>query len=105
MTRLIPVEIDTDAVWSALDKAGSTNTTTAALSTVNLVCAADLKPEPIRWLWPGWLPRGKLTILAGDGGTGKNNASNQHCSHYYYRRQMARPNPLRRCWEHHCLVE
>jgi len=71
MTRLIPVETDTDAVWSALDKADSTNTTASALSTVNLVCAADLKPEPIRWLWPGWLPRGKLTILAGDGGTGK----------------------------------
>ncbi|MHB1588184.1 MAG: AAA family ATPase [Metallibacterium scheffleri] len=38
---------------------------------VELVSAADLKPEPIRWLWPGWLARGKLHVLAGAPGTGK----------------------------------
>lgn len=41
------------------------------LSTVELLHAADLKPEPIRWLWPGWLARGKLHVLAGAPGTGK----------------------------------
>ena len=39
--------------------------------TVELLHAADLKPEPIRWLWPGWLARGKLHVLAGAPGTGK----------------------------------
>ncbi|CAJ0689571.1 hypothetical protein LMG18102_01132 [Ralstonia mannitolilytica] len=34
-------------------------------------CAADVVPEPITWLWPGWLPAGKLSILAGSPGTGK----------------------------------
>jgi putative DNA primase/helicase len=30
-----------------------------------------LTPEPVRWLWPGWLALGKLAILAGAPGTGK----------------------------------
>jgi putative DNA primase/helicase len=38
---------------------------------VLLTSAAAIVPEPIRWLWPGWVPRGKLTLLAGSPGTGK----------------------------------
>jgi len=38
---------------------------------VELISASTLKPEPIRWLWPGWLARGKLHVLAGAPGTGK----------------------------------
>lgn len=38
---------------------------------VILVSGADLKPEPIRWLWSGWLALGKLHILAGAPGQGK----------------------------------
>lgn len=38
---------------------------------VQLLNAAKVKPEPIRWLWPGWLPLGKLIVLAGAPGTGK----------------------------------
>lgn len=33
--------------------------------------AASLKPRGIEWIWNQWLPTGKLTVLAGDGGTGK----------------------------------
>ena len=36
-----------------------------------LVSAADIKSEPISWLWPGWLAGGKLHVLAGPAGTGK----------------------------------
>jgi putative DNA primase/helicase len=36
-----------------------------------LLCAASVTPEPINWLWDGWLARGKLHILAGAPGTGK----------------------------------
>lgn len=39
--------------------------------TVNLQCAADITPEPIHWLWDGWLAKGKLHIFAGQAGTGK----------------------------------
>lgn len=38
---------------------------------VKIRCGADIKPMPITWLWPGWVPAGKLTILAGAAGTGK----------------------------------
>ncbi|WP_433703903.1 AAA family ATPase [Paraburkholderia sacchari] len=40
-------------------------------SAVMLACAASIKPEAISWLWPNWLPRGKLSILAGSPGAGK----------------------------------
>lgn len=46
-------------------------TTVAGNRVVNLRCAADIVAKPITWLWKGWLPAGKLTILAGNGGTGK----------------------------------
>lgn len=45
--------------------------TTPAVWKVNAVSAADIKPLAIRWLWRGWLAKGKLHILAGAGGTGK----------------------------------
>ncbi|WJF91158.1 AAA family ATPase [Paraburkholderia bonniea] len=38
---------------------------------VVLVNGADLKPEPVHWLWNGWLSMGKLHILAGAPGQGK----------------------------------
>ena len=42
---------------------------------VNLLCAANVKPEPIFWAWRDWLPLGKFTLLAGAGGTGKTTLS------------------------------
>jgi putative DNA primase/helicase len=38
---------------------------------VILLCGEDIVPEPVRWLWDGWLALGKLAILAGAPGTGK----------------------------------
>lgn len=38
---------------------------------VSLVAASSIMPEPVRWLWPGWLAGGKLHILGGAPGTGK----------------------------------
>lgn len=38
---------------------------------LQLVKADTLKPEPIRWIWPGWLAAGKLHVLAGAPGCGK----------------------------------
>ena len=36
-----------------------------------VVCLAKVKEREVRWLWKGWLPLGKLTILDGDPGDGK----------------------------------
>jgi putative DNA primase/helicase len=38
---------------------------------VTLLCGSDCTPEPVRWLWNGFLARGKLHIIAGAPGTGK----------------------------------
>jgi len=36
-----------------------------------LVWLADVRPEPVSWLWPGRIALGKLTLIAGDPGLGK----------------------------------
>lgn len=36
-----------------------------------LTLASEIEPVPISWMWPQWIAFGKLTILAGAGGTGK----------------------------------
>lgn len=38
-------------------------------------CMAEVAPTEVRWLWPGKIPRGRLTVFAGDGGVGKSFAS------------------------------
>lgn len=38
---------------------------------VQLTQASQLKIVAVRWLWPGWLARGKFHVLAGTPGTGK----------------------------------
>lgn len=38
---------------------------------VNLISAAKLIPEPVQWIWEGWLAKGKFHLLAGDAGEGK----------------------------------
>lgn len=41
------------------------------IEVVDTICLGDIKPEEIVWLWPGYIPRGMLTIICGDGGVGK----------------------------------
>ncbi len=38
---------------------------------VDLVCALDIKPEPVSWVWEGYIAQGKVHILAGPAGHGK----------------------------------
>ncbi len=38
---------------------------------VELIPGKNIKPEPINWIWPGWLAAGKLHVLPGPPGTGK----------------------------------
>lgn len=44
-------------------KAGKTSSST--------LCLADVAPSAVRWLWKGWLPLGKVSILEGDSDVGK----------------------------------
>jgi putative DNA primase/helicase len=34
-------------------------------------CAADIEPEPIKWVWPGRIAKGKHTAIAGEPGIAK----------------------------------
>ena len=36
-----------------------------------LVRMSDIEPKAVKWLWPLWIPQGKITMLRGNGGTGK----------------------------------
>jgi hypothetical protein len=57
-------------ILAALREAGAQTGHPADDPTV-LVRLADVAPAPVRWLWPGRVPLGKLTILDGDPGLGK----------------------------------
>lgn len=36
-----------------------------------LVCLADIEKKSVEWLIPNYIPKGMITLIAGDGGTGK----------------------------------
>jgi putative DNA primase/helicase len=40
-------------------------------ATVTIVTGSEITPSAVQWVWPGWLARGKLEILAGAVATGK----------------------------------
>ncbi|WP_407485476.1 AAA family ATPase [Acinetobacter baumannii] len=48
---------------------------TSPISSLQIVNMANIQAQAINWLWYGWLPLGKMTILAGAGGCGKTNLS------------------------------
>lgn len=50
------------------------------IPSVELIDASTIKPEPVHWLWPGWLARGKLHVIAGAPGTGKTTAALSWCA-------------------------
>jgi hypothetical protein len=41
------------------------------MSVPHFVRSAEVRAEPVHWLWPGYIPAGKLTLLDGDPGLGK----------------------------------
>lgn len=47
------------------------NPLTEPAPTVSLLRASDIAPQPVDWIWPGWLAAGKVHILGGAPGTGK----------------------------------
>lgn len=38
---------------------------------INLVSVSDIKKERVEWFIPGYIPKGTITIIGGDGGLGK----------------------------------
>jgi putative DNA primase/helicase len=58
-------------VRAHLAAVATTTTAGRPMVGVSLTRAADITPEPIAWLWGGWLARGKVHLIAGAPGTGK----------------------------------
>jgi putative DNA primase/helicase len=58
-------------IEAATSPGGVAKPSTVVRPAALLTRASDIIPEAIRWLWPDWLPEGKLTLLAGSPGTGK----------------------------------
>jgi hypothetical protein len=52
-------------------KHSSATTEVIGKRSVTLLQGSQIQARPITWLWDGYLPSGKLTLLAGAGGTGK----------------------------------
>jgi len=44
---------------------------TAIKPVLRMTRLSDVSPEAVEWLWPGYIPAGKLTLVVGDPGTGK----------------------------------
>jgi putative DNA primase/helicase len=65
-----------EAVASAIEGAlGIPSPAPDYLPAVHLIRACDVTPEPVDWLWPGWLAAGKLHVFGGAPGTGKTTIS------------------------------
>ena len=60
---------DISSVFAIIDRRIDAQAATDA--GVQIVQASNITPEPIDWLWNGWLAAGKLHVLAGAPGTGK----------------------------------
>jgi putative DNA primase/helicase len=50
---------------------GATKQTKSSSPSAIIRRFSEITPESLRWLWPGRIPRGKLTLLIGDPGLGK----------------------------------
>jgi len=62
---------DAAPVWEAKTDNTTAERGTVALYLGRLTTVDKVQPEAVRWLWPGYLPRGKLTLLSGDPTAGK----------------------------------
>jgi putative DNA primase/helicase len=52
-------------------KQAAANAQSSGKRSVTLIQGSEIRERPVTWLWDQYLPLGKLTLLAGAGGTGK----------------------------------
>jgi putative DNA primase/helicase len=52
----------------------------AATPYVKLINGTSVTPEPISWIWPGWLAKGKFHLLAGKPSAGKTTVALDFCA-------------------------
>lgn len=59
------------AEYKRKNSSHSPSTLSRGRRSVTILQGSNIVEESIDWLWEGYLPKGKLTLLAGAGGTGK----------------------------------
>jgi 5S rRNA maturation endonuclease (ribonuclease M5) len=60
-----------DDLTALVIPSGPSTTMPGTPSRITATCAADVAPQAVSWLWPGWLPFGKLVSFDGAPGIGK----------------------------------
>lgn len=45
------------------------------MAAATVLTLANVQPEHVKWLWPGYIPAGKLTMFDGDPASGKSTMS------------------------------
>jgi len=55
--------------------------------------ASQILPDATTWLWPGWLPKGKITLFEGDPGLGKSFVTLDLCARLTTGRPMPDGSP------------
>lgn len=76
---VISTDADAEEVFGTTSALGGRRSKEAAprdgtrspASVVHRITLADVKPERVRWLWPGYIPLGKVTVIEGDPDLGK----------------------------------
>ncbi len=69
MADVVAAGEDADTIKAKL--AGMVDKATPKPAGPVLVCLADVEPREIKWLWPGRVPMGRITLLVGRPGAGK----------------------------------
>ncbi|MCL2620278.1 MAG: AAA family ATPase [Defluviitaleaceae bacterium] len=78
-TRIAPGLSNTKSVENIVDATASdaqsidsvADTETPTPESIGLVCMSNVEPKEVRWLWPGLLAFGKISLMRGQGGSGK----------------------------------
>jgi hypothetical protein len=61
--------------WVVVPESPSATSGVPEIGPLRLTWLSDVEPEPVEWVWRSRIPRGKITLLVGDPGTGKSYAS------------------------------
>ena len=71
VTMESPFDADNQSPQNPTPLVANDNITSSSNRTLTLLKASDIEPEPIDWLWPGVLAKGKVSMLIGDPGISK----------------------------------
>ena len=69
--ELVGIMLSADKRWWEMKAAKAAALQVEPPRELQEVSLSEVKPEPVRWLWPGKIPLGKVTVVCGAAGLGK----------------------------------